>query len=288
MNGIGTTVIGIVLALVGAFINNFGVVLQKRQVNIKAPPEADEKDILDLGQFFKDPLWVLGIAMQTILYLPFLLLAFDYLKITMVQPISNAGIIFLVLGLILLVNEKLRKKTEYLGIGLLVFGVISIALGAVPVEVTIGQFLVNASTFWMITIGIIIGSAILIIPILKFKKARLMLMGLVIGNCYAIVALSLQIMDLGINDAGHVLAVLFIILGIVGAVIGTVFGIIMAQEAFKRGQAINIIPYVQITINILPILAGLYVFGQIITGPLFFWAGVISIIVGASLLSRFQ
>ncbi|MHA1276215.1 MAG: hypothetical protein ACTSQI_00895 [Candidatus Helarchaeota archaeon] len=288
MNGIGTTIIGILLALMGAFINNFGVVLQKRQVNIKTPPETIKKDILDIGQFFKDPLWVLGIAMQTILYLPFLLLAFDFLKITMVQPISNAGIIFLVLGLILLVNETLQKRSEYLGLGLLVFGVISIALGAIPIEVTIDAFLLNSLTFWSIIIVIIVSSVVLLLLILKIKKIQLMFMGLIIGNCYAIVALSLQILDLGINDAGHALAALFIILGSIGAVIGTIFGLLMAQEAFKRGQAINIIPFTQITINLLPILAGIFVFGQAITSPLFFWPGVLSIIIGASLLSRFQ
>ncbi|MHA1131039.1 MAG: hypothetical protein ACTSQQ_09535, partial [Candidatus Helarchaeota archaeon] len=76
--------------------------------------------------------------------------------------------------------------------------------------------------------------------------------------------------------------------GSIGAVIGTIFGLLMAQEAFKRGQAINIIPFTQITINLLPILAGIFVFGQAITSPLFFWPGVLSIIIGASLLSRFQ
>jgi drug/metabolite transporter (DMT)-like permease len=288
MNGIGTIILGVVIALIGAFINNFGVVLQKRQVNIKAPPEMEKKNISDIGQFFKDPIWILGIAMQTFLYLPFLLFAFDLLKITMVQPISNAGIIFLVLGLILLVNEKLQKKSEYLGIGLLVFGVISIALGAVPQEITINQFLTTVSNFWIIFGLILISSMVILILILKLKKFRLLLMGILIGNCYAVVAISLQIMDLALNELAHSLGLLFLILGILGAIIGTIFGILAAQEAFKRGQAINIIPFVQITINILPIIAGLYAFGQIISIPFFFWAGVIAIIIGASLLARFQ
>ena len=288
MNGIGTLIIGIALALIGAFINNFGIVLQKREVNIKAPPDSTEKTMMDITQFFKDPLWILGILMQTILYLPFLLLAFDYLKIVLVQPISNAGIIFLVLGLILMLNEKFRNKSEMFGIGILIFGVICVPLGALPVELGIADFLAALPSFWII-FSIIIGSSLIaLIFILKFKKARLMLLGAVIGNCYAIVAISLQIMTLALGEMAHSLAVFLLIMGIVGAVVGTVFGILAAQEAFKRGQAINIVPFSQITINILPIIAGLYVFGQTITAPLFFWTGVICIILGASLLARFQ
>lgn len=104
MDSVSTTVIGITLTLAGAFINNFGIVLQKRQINLKAPPDAQEKSMMDIGQFLKDPIWILGILMQTILYLPFLLLAYDFIGITLLQPLSNAGIIFLVLGLILMLN----------------------------------------------------------------------------------------------------------------------------------------------------------------------------------------
>ena len=98
----------------------------------------------------------------------------------------------------------------------------------------------------------------------------------------------MQIFSLGIFDLGHPLGLLLLILGIVGAIAGTVFGIITTQEAFKRGQAINVIPFMQISVNVIPILAGLYVFGQTITIPFFFWAGVIAIIIGASMLARFQ
>ena len=285
----GNLVLGIIIALLGAFINNFGVVLQKRQVNIKAPPDQEEKTVLDIGQFFKDPIWVLGILMQTIIYLPFLLISMELIKITLALPLSNAGFIFLVLGLILVVNEKLRGKLEYVGVIILIIGVITIALGDVTGPVTIDIFLGAMGNFWILFGVILILSVLSLLLLLKFKDTkRLIFYGLLIGNIYALVGISLQWLTMGLTEMSHPMGIPLLITGIVGAVIGTIFGILATQEAYKRGQAIYIVPFVQITINIFPILAGILVFGQLINQPVFFWAGVISIIVGASLLSRFE
>lgn len=287
MDQISNVVIGIILTIVGAFINNFGVVLQKRQVNIKAPPETEEKTILDVGKFLKDPVWVLGILMQTILYLPFLLFAYDFIGITLVQPLSNAGLIFLVLGLILMLNERLKNKTEFFGLGILVFGVISIALGGVVGDITIDIFLGSLLNFWVIFIILMALTLVALIMIIK-NKARFIFFGVLLGNIYSMVSISMQWLQLGIEEFAHVMGLTLLIVGIVGAVLGTVFGIITAQEAYKRGQAIWVVPFMQITINIFPVLAGLFVFQQIITNVIFFWIGLGAIIIGGSLLARFE
>ncbi len=288
MNMMSETAIGIILALIGALINNFGVVLQKRQVNLKAPPKELEKSMKDIYQFLKDPLWVLGILMQTIFYLPFLIIAYDLIKITLLQPISSAGIIFLVLGLVWLVNEKLRGRFEYLGLGILIFGVIIISFGGVVGETTLYGFLSSASSFWIIFAVILASSLLFLIPILKIKKTQLIFLGFLIGNCYAFVSISMQIFTLALMDLNHPLGGWLLAAGILGAIVGTVFGVLAAQEAFKRGQAIYVIPFTQISMNLIPILTGLLVFEQIIMAPFFFWIGVISIVVGASFLARFQ
>ena len=287
LDAISETIIGIILALSGAFINNFGVVLQKRQVNIKAPPDFSEKKIGDIGQFLKDPIWILGILMQTIIYLPFLLFAYSFIGITLLQPLSNAGVIFLVLGLILMLNERLKTKFEYFGIGILIFGVISIALGGVVGKITIDIFMASLQNFWFLFSIILSLSFISLLMIIK-NKARFIFFGFFIGNMYSIVSISLQWLQLGLDEMTHTMGLLLLILGILGAVLGTVFGILGAQEAYKRGQAINIVPYAQITMNLFPIFAGLFVFQQTITNLIFFWIGVISIMAGASMLTRFE
>ncbi|MBD3227055.1 MAG: hypothetical protein GF329_02620 [Candidatus Lokiarchaeota archaeon] len=282
-------IIGILLGVLGAAINNFGIVLQKRQVNIKIDIENIEENSLKLTNFLKDPLWILGILGQTILYLPFLIFAMDLIGVTLLQPISNSGITFLVAGLILLIGERI-KRSEIFGIIILIFGVITVALGNVIGDITLGSFLSYNSiiSFWIFFFIIIILSIISIVFILTNKKTQLAFLGFLSGLFYALVSISLQIFILALFELSSPLSILILILGIMGALIGTILGIYTTQEAFKKGQAINIIPFSQISMNIIPILAGIFVFGQVILAPIFFWIGVISIIIAASLLARFQ
>jgi len=287
MDYMSNTIIGVILAVIGAFINNFGVVLQKRQVNIKTPPEMKDKTMMDIGKFLKDPLWDLGILMQTILYLPFLLFSYDFIGITLVQPISACGLIFLILGLFLMVNERFKYKSEYIGMGILIFGIIIIALGGVIGTITIDIFIANLSNFWILFFIMLALSGLSVSMIIK-NKARFPFFGVLLGNIYSMVSISMQWFQLGITEFSHALGLFILILGSGGAVAGTILGIITAQEAYKRGQAIWTIPFMQIIINILPVLAGIFVFAQTITNLVFFWIGMGCIIVGGSMLARFE
>jgi hypothetical protein len=98
----------------------------------------------------------------------------------------------------------------------------------------------------------------------------------------------MQVFIVSLEDLSQIPAVLMFTLGLVGTVLGTVFGILTTQEAFKRGRGVNIIPFMQITMNLIPIAAGLWVFGQVLSQPLFFWLGAACIIIAASMLARFQ
>jgi len=280
-------ILGIMLAIIGAAINNFGIVLQKRQVNIKAPPDTPEKKISDISDFLKDPIFILGILMQTIIYLPFLVASLDILGVTLAQPLSNSGIIFLVIGLLYFLNEKL-KKLEAFGTILMIASVITLAFGGVMGDITLNIFINSMLEFWIFMILIAVSSLISIILIIKTKKIRIPLLGFLAGLCYSLVSISLQIFTLSMTELHQPIALWFLIFGMLGAVIGTIFGILTTQEAFKRSQAINIIPFSQISMNLIPIIAGIVIFQQQILNPIFFWFGTIAIIVSASLLARFQ
>jgi drug/metabolite transporter (DMT)-like permease len=127
-------ILGILSMLTGAAINNLGIVLQKRQVNLRSG-RGDKRQLSDIGLFLRDPVWVLGIVMQTLLIWPFFLYALDTIGVTLAQPLSNSGIIVLVLGLVYFLGEKL-KRTEALGVVLLVLSMISIGLGGVSGDIT--------------------------------------------------------------------------------------------------------------------------------------------------------
>jgi hypothetical protein len=130
-------------------------------------------------------------------------------------------------------------------------------------------------------------SCLSVIMIIK-NKARFPFFGILLGNIYSMVSISMQWFQLGVAEFSHALGLLILILGIGGAIAGTILGIITAQEAYKRGQAIWTIPFMQIIINILPVLAGIFVFAQTITNLVFFWIGIGCIIVGGSMLARFE
>ena len=286
MNIVLNTITGIVLGLLGALINNFGVVLQKRQVNKRVESVEDQK-ITDLKQYFKDPLWVLSFLMQTILYLPFLILSIDYLGITLGQPIANGGIIFLVLGLIIILGEKIQNKTESLGFIVLIFGVIIIAFGGVVGDVTINIFLANITNFLIqMIIMLCIGLACLLL-LLKVKKGRPIFLGIMGGTTWAFITISLQITTSALFELTHAWGVTLLILGFSGAVIGTFIALFITQETFKKHQAIYLVPFSQLAMNLFAIFAGIFIFRQVISFPIFFWIGVISIISGATLLSRY-
>ncbi|MHA1379535.1 MAG: hypothetical protein ACTSRG_14270 [Candidatus Helarchaeota archaeon] len=280
-------IFGIILAIIGAAINNFGIVLQKRQVNIKAPPENPDKNIFDIKDFLKDPIFILGILMQTIIYLPFLISSMDILGVTLAQPLSNSGIIFLVIGLLYLLNEKLRKW-EVFGTILMIISVITLAFGGVVGDITLNIFINSMDQFWIFMFIIAFGSIVSLLLILKIEKSRLALLGFLAGLCYSLVSISLQIFTLSITELHQTIALPLMISGMLGAIVGTIFGILSTQEAFKRGQAINIIPFSQISMNLIPIIAGILIFKQQILNPIFFWFGTIAIIISASLLARFQ
>jgi drug/metabolite transporter (DMT)-like permease len=279
---------GILSVLAGASINNLGIVLQKRQVNLRMQLH-ETSQIGDIKGFARDPVWILGILMQTVFVLPFFILALDLIGVTLAQPLSNAGIIILVLGLVYFLKETL-KRSEAIAVGVLVLGAISIGIGGVSGEITQASFLrpdVLGAFGVLITILFIL-AAVLVVLGFSVPKTRLVVLGLLAGLSYAGVALSMQVLTLSLeNLSGHV-SILMLTFGLIGTIAGTVCGIVATQEAFKRGRAVNIIPFVQITMNLIPIAAGLGVFGQTLLQPLFFWLGVVGIIGAATLLARFQ
>jgi drug/metabolite transporter (DMT)-like permease len=280
-------ILGVLSMLTGAAINNLGIVLQKRQINLRSQREG--KRISDIGVFARDPVWVLGILMQTLLVWPFLIYALGMIGVTLAQPLSNSGIIVLVIGLVWLLGEKL-KPIETVGAFLLVLGMISSGLGGVTGNITQQSVLNPESSvmLWLVMGSIVVLSAVLAAVSVVVVKTRLVTLGLLSGTCYAAVSISMQVFTVSLEDLSHSAALLMFALGLIGTLLGTVFGILTTQEAFKRGRGVNVIPFMQITMNLIPIATGLQVFGQTLSQPLFFWVGAIVVIIGASLLARLQ
>jgi drug/metabolite transporter (DMT)-like permease len=282
------TLLGIGLTLLGTAINNFGIVIQKHRVNFHQNLSASN-NIQSNPNYLKDIWWDLGIFMQVVLCVPFFLMAVGYIGITLAQPLSNAGVIFLVFGLVWGIHEQLHR-IEWVGVVLLIFGMISIGIGGVDGVITFEIFQSSKSQFYF-RIYIIISLVLLFICIILGKTVPKILpsqYGFASGICYALVSLGMQLISLNLTDQLYSNRFMYLGFGLLYVIGGTICAIYLTQTAFKQSQAINIIPFAQIPMNFLPVFAGLFIFGQTLQNSVFFIGGLILIILATSFLARFQ
>lgn len=279
---------GITLTLIGTAINNFGIVLQKQRVNHFEQLKSVNASNLS-PNYFKDIWWDLGIFMQVVLCVPFFLIAVGYIGITLAQPLGNAGVLFLVLGLVWGLHERLQLM-EWFGVCILIVGMILIGVGGVEGTITFFSFLkpLPQYIFYMFMASTLIVLLFCIIIGKKFSRILPTIWGFGSGLCYAFVSLGMQLISLYLNDQTYRDSFWFLILGLILTIGGTISAIYLTQEAFKRSQAINIIPFAQIPINILPVIAGIFIFGQILQYPYYFIIGLMLIIIASSFLARLQ
>jgi len=280
--------LGIACTLGGTAINSIGILLQKLEVN-----KSGMKDDTNLAYFMKRPLWVLGILCQTIIFAPFFFIGISFLGIALAQPLATAGLLVFVIGAVLFLKEKLTRL-EWIGVILMIASIFLVSASGVSGEVTIAVFYQN--TFILDgVLFIAITAGLACFGILGIKKgAAWMIKGYaaLIGTAYACVSISGQFVTIGfdaiLKPSMETVGWLLIAIGLGGIVIGTVFGIMFSQRAFQHGKALAIIPISQAINNILPIVAGVYLFGQGIAFIYMFIPGVVILLASVILLARFQ
>ncbi|MEX2683964.1 MAG: hypothetical protein Q6373_020505 [Candidatus Sigynarchaeota archaeon] len=280
--------LGIACVLSGTAINSIGLILQKREVN-----RSGIVDDSNITPFLKRPLWILGILMQTILFAPFFFIGIDLIGITLAQPLSTAGLLVLVAGAVIGLKEKL-SKIEWCGVSLAIAAIFLVSIAGVSGDVTISAFF--QITFLLSAITIIITIAALVVTgslmARLSRKWAVQALAMLVGTSYAVVSISGQLVTVGFDavslPGSEVLGWVLGIAGLAGVLLGTLFGIYFSQRAFKKAQAIHVIPVSSSINNILPIVAGTFLFGQSIVFPWLFIPGIILLLVAVILLARFQ
>ncbi|MDP3177999.1 MAG: hypothetical protein Q8M76_08850 [Spirochaetaceae bacterium] len=280
--------LGIVLVLLGTAINNVGIFLQKRQTNLRGKARSG-----GISPYLWDPLWLLGIAMQTFLCLPFYVRSVSLIGITLAQPLSNAGVLFLVLCLVLFLGERLAKG-DVVALAILVSGMVAVGAGGVGGEVAIEVFLSEGKRAALIVSAISLAALFaVLIFMLSARRLRRYALGMLGGLSYAVVSIALQVFSSSLAspaNAGIATGTLVVLRIASPAVfVGfTVAGILAIQEAYRLGPALDIIPFSQAPLNLVPVLAGIVLFDQKVERPGVFVFGIIAIVVSASMLARFQ
>lgn len=281
------TFIGIFTALLAAFFAQFGLVIQKKRVNTL------EKRCAETGvkkAYAADPIWLLAIFMNVVLAVICNSIANAKIGIALSVPIFNGGIVFLVIGLVLICKEKLTKL-NYFAVFLLVAGLILAGCGDVTGTPTVSVFRENIVPFAVFMGSLLVLGLIAFLIQKKIPKLMIIALGVLAGCFMTLNLLMGQIIPLAVEALAakeFLWAGIFVALIAVFGGAGTLGNIFCNQKAFKNGNAINYLPIVIAIQNILPVIVGIFVLQQSIGRSYCFYPGLLLIIAGAVLLSDMQ
>ncbi|MFX1452043.1 MAG: hypothetical protein ACFFCM_14490 [Promethearchaeota archaeon] len=309
---------GMALSLGSACIFNLAGVLQKREVDKLPELRFDQgvKHIIDtLMEFVKNKVWILAVILG-ILGAPFYMISFGMIGITLAQPLQGFGVLVLAIFSVKVLKEPLNSY-EKLGIIFLLTAPLFLGLGRIQGQIAIlTNFeyfapvilgilgiqekitdINNVSllmTLFIFTLIVVIASVILYLSHFKVTKHHEIIFSTLAGIDFAIGAIYIQIlvpifvMLLGGNyQTFSNYSILFLLAGFV-SIAGNFLGIMFIQSAFQKGKAITVVPFQSTFGTLLPILAGLIIFKQTITQPIFFIIGIICMLIGVISLSRIQ
>jgi drug/metabolite transporter (DMT)-like permease len=278
--GLVETILGIFCGLLAGLMFTVGAVLQKK--GVQDLPAIQMSNVGSIMPMLKNRTWLLGIIIGTAGGLPYIL-SQNWVGIGYTQLLIADGLILLAYMASKTLNEPLGLW-EYSGILLIVVGIVFLGLAQLsPVNVTISEpnFLLNVvifySPFW---IAIAAGLIFYKISSVGAGKILAALSGIIFG-CGAGFS---QIGMLGLNAGNW----LFLLIGYLILIVGTVLGTLVANVAFQKEKAIIVIPVQSAGNYIIPVVAGLLLFQQIFAFAFWFWPCIVLIMAGVFLLSRIQ
>jgi drug/metabolite transporter (DMT)-like permease len=288
-------ILGVFLAILCGVLMNCGLLLQKKVIN-EIPKEARHTRFM--RTLFKRPLWVAGFLLEFVGGAVTFMLAQNIIGPALVPGLLATGYIVLVIGSIRILGETLTK-VEYFGMGLLIFGIGLIGLSALEINNGMVREALDdpAAVF-----RIVLFTAILFVlwvgthlAALRSKRRKGVIMGFSNGFPFSLsnfwIAPLIALIWIVLGGKGTTVQVVFFVVSCIIMILVNLLGIRQTQEAFKFGDAHNVIPMQQIPVQIAPIL---YYFAVFSLNPpssisvLYILSGVLLIIVSGFFLSRRQ
>ena len=284
--------IGVFLALIAGVSNAIGNILQKKVVNEIPIQERDDKFMRSL---IKNPTWILGLASSMGLSTIFIMTAQYMIGPVLVPGLTASGMIFLAIGSIKLLNEKLRSS-EIVGILMMIVAIILLAFSNLDIPNDDVNLLdINLIIRMVIFTGImLILFFFFIISSKKFQKKRGLIFAVSGGFLFALTNLWMSPLVVSIGPifslSAHALEIIIFILAIVILFLANIYAIKYTQEAYKFAQASNVQPTQQIPTQIAPIFIYFAIFTKTASVISIFLIviGVLIIIIGGFLLSQRQ
>lgn len=251
-------IVGVLLAISSGIINQVGTVLQKFCVNKLKREEQFGRKLV------KEPLWVLGLILKFAISSIIVMFAMYFIGPTLVPGLVDAGLVVLAIFSVKLLNEKLNTG-EIIGILMIVFSTITLSFSGMEIDVSSYNllefnFLIRVSIF-MITISFI--GWVFYFFQLKYNRFKGLIwtnvsgIGFVISNLFLAILMGLIGNIFSFSSLGEL--ILFVIT-CAALILSNILGILALQVAFKYGQASNLVPVQQLTIQIAPIFYYFFIF----------------------------
>jgi len=281
--------LGVFLAILSGITNNYGTVLQKKVVN------RFRDDSKFMRSLVKNPLWLIGLILQTIIGGILFFVAQIFIGPTLIPGLMAAGLIVLAIGSVKIVGEEL-KILEIIGIMIMVIAITFIGFSNMAIDIDDQNFL-EISLFLRIMIFTII--LFIISGILYFLQSKGIYTGISLaiysGFMFALsnfwVSPLMGVLSHIFSGSANLTEIILFIVSLVILTLTNIFGITTIQKSFREGQASNLIPIQQVPIQILPLAVYFYVFLQTpakIISYFFMIAGVTGIIISSFLLGKRQ
>jgi drug/metabolite transporter (DMT)-like permease len=280
--------LGVFLALLAGSTTQSGAVLQKKAVNeVSQEPEF-------MRNLVRKPIWILGVIFSFGITSIFYLAAQIFIGPALIPGLMAFGLVVLALGSIKIIGEKLKKE-EIIGILLMILGTFILSLSGLSIDITETNLLEFgfAIRTYIFTSIIILLSLICHIFQRKYKKFKGILLAILSGFMFALSNFWVSQLMAVITDVlsgNFILEQLIIfIVSIIFLILANIIGLATIQQAFRVGQASNMIPIQQVPTLMVPVFIYFLVFLMIppnIFSIVFLISSSILIITSSFLLGK--
>lgn len=251
--------LGVFLALLAGSTTQSGAVLQKKAVNeVSQEPEF-------MRNLVRKPIWILGVIFSFGITSIFYLAAQIFIGPALIPGLMAFGLVVLALGSIKIIGEKLKKE-EIIGILLMILGTFILSLSGLSIDITETNLLEFgfAIRTYIFTSVIILLSLICHIFQRKYKKFKGILLAILSGFMFALSNFWVSQLMAVITDVlsgNFILEQLIIfIVSIIFLILANIIGLATIQQAFRVGQASNMIPIQQVPTLMVPVFIYFLVF----------------------------
>jgi len=281
--------LGVFFAILSGISNNIGTILQKKVVNRVSNEEKFMRSLI------KNPLWLLGLIFQMVIGVILFLLAQNYIGPTLIPGLMASGLIVLAIGSVYILKEHLGV-TEIFGIGLMIIATCLIGLSNMDINVDLINFLdlgliIRISIFTAIFLFLSI-----IFEILQKKEkypgiSAALISGLMLALSNFWISPLLGVIIQVLNNNALLIELVIFVIACIILIFTNIFALAKINQAFKFGQASNMIVIQQFPILISPPFYYLSVYllipPNILSTPLMLF-GTIFVIISTYLLAKRQ